>query len=146
MKDIFRFMENMALYHQLSRCSKNMESWNLTKFFRPIFSVLFFSTLCFESPPIFWKLFEYNSSVHSYMTTTVVVCDNYFDVGQNLPWCWWEIQTLFPSPAVWGEIFLMLLRRSHEFGWNFFGFSVLFVDLPQIHTFFIRNHFIRNWY
>ena len=42
-----------------------------------------FSTLCFESPPIFWEWFKYNSSFHSYSTTssTVITCNSYFDVG-----------------------------------------------------------------
>ena len=42
-----------------------------------------FSTLCYESPLIFWDWFAYCHSLHTYATTssTNIVCENYFDVG-----------------------------------------------------------------
>ena len=42
-----------------------------------------YSTLSYDSPPIFWDWFTYSHQVHSYSTTssTVIVRENYFDVG-----------------------------------------------------------------
>ena len=42
-----------------------------------------FSTLCYDSPFIFWDWFVYCDSLHTYATTssTNIICENYFDVG-----------------------------------------------------------------
>ena len=42
-----------------------------------------YSTLSYDSPPIFWDWFTYSHQVHSYSTTssTVIIRENYFDVG-----------------------------------------------------------------
>ena len=42
-----------------------------------------FSTLCYDSPSIFWDWFVFCHSLHNYATTssTYIVCEDYFDVG-----------------------------------------------------------------
>ena len=42
-----------------------------------------FSTLCYESPLIFWDWFVYCHSLHTHATTsaTNIICKNYFDIG-----------------------------------------------------------------
>ena len=42
-----------------------------------------FSTLCYESPSIFWDWFVFCHSLHTYATTssTIIVRENYFDIG-----------------------------------------------------------------
>ena len=42
-----------------------------------------YSTLCYDSPFIFWDWFIYCHSLHNYATTssTNIICNDYFDVG-----------------------------------------------------------------
>ena len=62
---------------------KKLEILKFDEIFQVNILSFVFSTLCYDSPPIFWEWFEYNSSVHTYSTTssTVIAVSNYFDVG-----------------------------------------------------------------
>ena len=66
---------------------KCLEILKLNDIFQMNVAIFVYQTLIFESPPNFWKWFTYSHEIHSYATTssTVVNCENFFDVGTVEP-------------------------------------------------------------